>query len=114
MGKEDLDRLVEATKLHLKMWAEPIKSKIAELHPLTQKLKNASDDEIAKHVLKVGSHAWHPAATCAIGKVVNEKCQVLGVERLRVCDLAALPNLSSGNTMIPAFLFGANAGEIIA
>lgn len=33
----------------------------------------ATDEQIAQHILATGSHAWHPVATAAIGKVVDEQ-----------------------------------------
>jgi choline dehydrogenase-like flavoprotein len=40
----------------------------------------------------------HPTSTCAIGKVVDSKLKVMGVEELRVADASVFPTNISGNT----------------
>jgi choline dehydrogenase len=111
---EDRQRLVEAVRLMLDAWrAEPLASLVETLDPGTQKLLNATDDEILRYVLATGSHAWHPCSTAAIGRVVNASLRVKGASRLRVADCSSLPNVPSGNTMCAAFLVGANAAELI-
>ena len=40
----------------------------------------------------------HAACTCAIGRVLDPKCRVLGYESLRVCDASAMPDLPRANT----------------
>jgi hypothetical protein len=72
-------------------------------------LTDASDEMIAKHVLAVGSHAWHPVqrtkhtkiaffciclylfcfvkvGTAGIGRVVDEHLRVKNIAKLRVAD----------------------------
>ena len=111
---DDVSRLVDGVRRQLSFWkTEPIASQVVEFDPRTKPLFNGSEDDIVKHIKATGSHAWHPVGTCAIGKVVDESLCVMGVKNLRVADASILPNLSSGNTMIPAFLCGARAADII-
>ncbi len=111
---EDRARLVEAVRLMLAAWkTEPLASLVESLEPQTQKLLTATDEEVLRYILATGSHAWHPCATAAIGRVLDASLCVKGVARLRVADCSSLPDVPSGNTMVPAFLVGANAAEII-
>jgi choline dehydrogenase len=38
---------------------------------------------------------------------------VRGVERLRVCDLSAMPDINAGNTNAPALMMGRRCAEFI-
>ena len=38
--------------------------------------------------------------------VLDARLRVRGVERLRVCDLSAMPNINAGNTNAPAMMLG--------
>ena len=39
----------------------------------------------------------HWVGSCAMGRVVNERLQVMGVDRLRIIDASVIPKLPSGN-----------------
>jgi choline dehydrogenase len=41
---------------------------------------------------------FHPTGTCAIGRVVDERCRVLGYDGLVVCDASVLPEIPRANT----------------
>ena len=41
---------------------------------------------------------FHPTGTCAIGRVVDERCRVLGYDGLVVCDASVLPDIPRANT----------------
>ncbi len=111
---EDIQRLVEATRAMLACYkTEPLKSLVDSLDPVCAHLEGASDEVVANFIKAEGSHAWHPVATAALGRVVDSSLRVLGVKKLRVADCSVLPDVPSGNTMVPAFLVGANAAEII-
>ena len=38
--------------------------------------------------------------------VLDARLRVRGVERLRVCDLSAMPDINAGNTNAPALMLG--------
>jgi 5-(hydroxymethyl)furfural/furfural oxidase len=44
----------------------------------------------------LGEYA-HAACTCAIGRVLDAECRVLGYDALRVCDASAMPDLPRAN-----------------
>jgi choline dehydrogenase len=41
---------------------------------------------------------FHPAGTCALGKVVDSECRVLGVDGVRVVDASIMPTIPRANT----------------
>ena len=55
---------------------------------------------------------YHPSGTCNMGArndpnaVLDPRMRVRGVERLRVCDLSAMPNINAGKTNAPALILG--------
>ena len=50
------------------------------------------------------AHYYHPAGTCAMGAVVDERLRVHGVEGLYVADCSVFPDVPRANTCIPAVL----------
>ena len=52
-------------------------------------------------------------ATCAMDGVVDSNLNVFGVDNLKVADIGVLPNLSDGNTSIPAFAIAYRAFQTI-
>ncbi|HUR32330.1 MAG TPA: GMC family oxidoreductase N-terminal domain-containing protein [Vicinamibacterales bacterium] len=84
-----------------------------------------SDGEIAPggtatadYVRAASSTLWHPAGTCRIGRdamaVVDPELKVHAVEGLRVVDASVMPNVTAGNTNIPAAMIGEKAASLIA
>ncbi|RHY21702.1 hypothetical protein DYB25_012503 [Aphanomyces astaci] len=62
--------------------------------------------------------AYHPSCTNRMGhdtrsSVVNSKCQVHGVDRLRVVDASIMPNIISGNLNAPVIMMAEKAADII-
>lgn len=78
-----------------------------------------SDDEIDKFVMENVESAYHPCGTCKmgsendIGSVVNPKCEVIGVKRLRVADSSIFPRITNGNINGPTIMVGEKASDII-
>jgi choline dehydrogenase len=50
------------------------------------------------HVRATARGFFHPVGTCAIGRVLDERCRVLGFENLYVVDASAIPEIPSANT----------------
>jgi choline dehydrogenase len=50
------------------------------------------------------THYYHPAGTCAMGTVVDERLRVHGLEGLLVADCSVFPTVPRANTCIPAVL----------
>jgi choline dehydrogenase len=52
----------------------------------------------------VVAHYYHPAGTCAMGTVVDERLRVHGIDGLYVADCSVFPTVPRANTCIPAVL----------
>jgi choline dehydrogenase len=52
----------------------------------------------------VAAHYYHPAGTCAMGSVVDERLRVHGVDGLLVADCSVFPAVPRANTCMPAVL----------
>ncbi len=50
------------------------------------------------------AHYYHPAGTCAMGSVVDERLRVLGIDGLHVADCSVFPTVPRANTCLPAVL----------
>jgi choline dehydrogenase len=52
----------------------------------------------------VVAHYYHPAGTCAMGAVVDERLRVHGIDGLFVADCLVFPTVPRANTCLPAVL----------
>jgi choline dehydrogenase len=95
--------------------------------PLSQRVKRVaipdpndlSDEAIMKHCRQFVKTNYHPSGTCRMGAtgdplaVLDSRLRVRGIDRLRVCDLSAMPNINAGNTNAPAMMLGSRCAEFI-
>ena len=63
------------------------------------------------HVRATARGFFHPVATCAIGRVLDERCRVLGFENLYVVDASAIPEIPSANTNLTTVALAERAAE---
>jgi choline dehydrogenase-like flavoprotein len=81
----------------------------------------AADDEDALrlHCRRFVKTNYHPAGTARMGAdgdpmaVLDSRMRVRGVERLRVCDMSAVPNINAGNTNAPAMMLGDRCADFV-
>ena len=57
---------------------------------------------------------YHPTGTCSIGKVVDSRLCVEGVEGLRVVDASVMPTIVRGNTNAAVIAIAEKAADLIA
>lgn len=57
--------------------------------------------------------AFHPSSSCAIGRVIDERLRVYGIEGLRVCDASIFPTDITNNTNLTCFMVGERAAALI-
>ena len=78
-----------------------------------------SDEALLAHCQRNVKTNYHPAGTCRMGPAgdamaaLDSRMRVRGVERLRVCDLSAMPNINAGNTAAPAMMLGSRCASFI-
>ena len=71
------------------------------------------DVDAETHVRGAARGFFHPVATCAIGRVVDDRCRVLGFENLYVVDASAVPTIPRGNTHLTTVALAERAAEWI-
>ena len=75
-----------------------------------------TDADIDAWLKKVVITAHHPAGTCAIGPdgVLDADLKVRGIERLRVCDASAMPDLVSAHINACVLMMAEKGADLIA
>lgn len=107
----DRELIIAAVRLNLEIARQPPLRDIIigeRLLPASE-----SDDDILDHVRTYGHGIWHPMSGCAMGKVVDERLRVLGVEGLRVADASVAPTEVGANPNATVFLIGERAAQFI-
>src|SRR5262249_44518586 len=56
---------------------------------------------------------FHPTGTCGIGRVVDSRLRVLGLEQLRVVDASVMPTIVRGNTNAPVIAIAEKGADLI-
>ena len=85
-----------------------------ELLPMCQNFDTYKSDEYWEcFVRHLTMTMYHPTGTCAMGKVVDEKLKVYGVENLRVVDASVMPEIVSGNTNAAVIMIAEKASDMI-
>ena len=77
----------------------------------------ATDAEIDEWLRRTVITAHHPAGTCAMGTlsdcVLDPELRVRGVERLRVVDASAMPDLVSAHINACVLMMAEKAADLI-
>jgi choline dehydrogenase-like flavoprotein len=77
-----------------------------------------SDADIDAYIRRTAITAHHPAATCPMGRgpgaVLDADMRVKGVERLRVVDASAMPDLVSAHLNAAVLMMAEKAADMIA
>lgn len=76
-------------------------------------LNVTSDEYLDCYIRSLVNTVYHPVGTCAMGKVVDKRLKVYGVDGLRVIDASVMPTLTSGNTNAPTIMIGERASDFI-
>lgn len=74
----------------------------------------SSDKELDKRVEAMSWSWFHTAGTASMGKVVDSKCRVYGVEGLRVVDTSIIPLSITAHLQAPMYAIAESAAELIA
>jgi len=78
-------------------------------------LKAKTDTEIEHWLKKTVITAHHPVGTCAMGPdgVLDSEMRVRGIERLRVCDASAMPDLVSAHINACVLMMAEKGADLI-
>jgi choline dehydrogenase len=76
-----------------------------------RELRPGPDVSADEHVRATARGFFHPVGTCAIGRVLDERCRVLGFENLYVVDASAVPEIPSANTNLTTIALAERASE---
>jgi 4-pyridoxate dehydrogenase len=76
-----------------------------------------SDEAIDAHIRRTTGTVSHPACTCPIGlapeNVLDPELRVRGVEKLRVVDASAMPDLTTGHINACVLMMAERASDLI-
>ena len=72
-----------------------------------------SDADWLEYCREMGETVFHPASTCSMGSVVDEKLRVKGVTGLRVIDASVMPTVPSGNINAAVIAVAEKAADLI-
>jgi choline dehydrogenase len=72
-----------------------------------------TDEDWLAYCREMGETVFHPTSTCSMGKVVDEKLRVMGVESLRVVDASVMPAVPSGNINAAVIAVAEKAADLI-
>ena len=81
--------------------------------PFTAPAPDSSDDQLWDYIEDQTMTIYHPTSSCAIGRVVDSRLRVLGVDGLRVVDASVMPTIVRGNTNAPTIMIAEKAADLI-
>ncbi|MBE5187594.1 choline dehydrogenase [Vibrio parahaemolyticus] len=82
-------------------------------------LNITTDEQIDEWVKKNVESAYHPSCSCKMGAdddplaVLDEQCQVRGIQGLRVVDSSIFPTIPNGNLNAPTIMIAERAADMI-
>jgi choline dehydrogenase-like flavoprotein len=72
-----------------------------------------SETDILEFIQQRTGTNYHPACTCAIGRVVDSHLRVFGTEGLRLADASVMPSIVRGNTNAATIAIAEKAADIV-
>ena len=76
--------------------------------------RTQGDADIWSYIQQHVQTFYHPTSTCSIGKVVDSRLIVQGIEGLRVVDASVMPTVIRGNTNAATIAIAERASDLIA
>jgi choline dehydrogenase len=114
---EDITQMLEGARLLRHLASAPALAEIID-HEMRPGPSVQSDDELITDIRQRADTVYHPSCTCMMGPdpktaVVDSKCRVYGVDKLRVVDTSVFPTVTSGNTNGPTIMVAEKAADLI-
>ena len=114
----DLERIVGAAKAAIEVARVMAESMKCEL--LLPDAETAMDEEgLRAHLLDFHSTDYHPCGTLRMGPdgdelaVVDERCQLRGIDNLYVADASVMPTIPRANINLPTMMIGERVAEFV-
>jgi len=114
---DDITQMLEGARLLRQLASMPA---LAELIESETRPGHAvqSDEQFIEDIRARADTVFHPSCTCMMGPdpataVVDAKCRVYGVDRLRVVDASTFPTVISGNINAPTIMVAEKAADMI-
>ena len=114
--KDLADVVAGGRLLQAMMRTRPLKDFVRE--PVAPDIETLDDAGLVEDFRQRGGSVFHAVGSCRMARsgsegVVDANLRVFGVDRLRVVDASAFPNLTSGNTNAPTLMLAHRAAELI-
>ncbi|MES0880007.1 GMC family oxidoreductase [Roseibium sp. SCP14] len=115
--EEDRQSVIAGGRLCQKLMASEALSSLVEAS-VSPHLASLDDEGILSDFRERASTVFHPVSTCRMGDdrmtaVVDSRLKVHGIEKLRVIDASAFPNITSGNTNAPTMMLALKGADLI-
>jgi choline dehydrogenase len=115
--QQDLDDVVAGGRLLQKMVRTRALKAFAR-EAVAPDIEQLDDVGLIEDFRRNGGTVFHPVSTCRMASsadegVVDPELRVFGLERLRVVDASAFPNLTCGNTNAPTLMLAHRAAGLI-
>jgi choline dehydrogenase len=116
--QEDIEAWRRCIRLTREIIAQPAMDEYRE-EEIQPGLDVSSDEEIDVWVRDNVESAYHPCGTCRMGliddpdAVVDNQCQVIGIDGLRVIDASVFPTIPNGNINAPTIMVAEKAADMI-
>ena len=103
-NQSDLDEFIAAIRRAGNLLqCEPLAQSICDEYLLLPRCRLAqleSFEGLAETIQKRVSSIFHPVGTCGMGRVVNQRFEVVGVDGLSVVDASVIPAATTGNPQV--------------
>ena len=114
---DDVTQMLEGARLLRQLASMPALAEIIESETRPGHAIQ-SDDDFIEDIRQRADTVFHPSCTCMMGPdsktaVVDSKCRVYGVDRLRVVDTSIFPTVISGNTNAPTMMVAEKVADMI-
>ncbi|MEM9629969.1 MAG: GMC family oxidoreductase N-terminal domain-containing protein [Pseudomonadota bacterium] len=115
--EDDRQSVIAGGRLCQKLMASKALSSLVETS-VSPHLADLDDEGILADFRARASTVFHPVSTCRMGDdrttaVVDSRLKVHGIEKLRVIDASAFPNITSGNTNAPTMMLALRGADLI-